>query len=261
MESRSAAFHIRHHSGRCLELRADQLVFGPFCRDHFKWDDGARLTHVPTGQCLVPLQNADGGQMSLTSSCSGTDTLFQYKRAWRSLKHLLTGKCMRPEKDGGSHENPSKAILSSHCQVENARFWFPAQVLYIIRQFSGLCLRRDSNEISIQLSDSHVCDRFLLLGTNRLMNYASKRCLTLEGHDLVLTSHCSTAKIFDMNINNNLFSDPSLGKCLQPKKGELFPGHGTSLVIDNCVDEDRQRFYFYDDKGKCGLSEALYLVC
>ncbi len=242
-------FHIRHFSGKCLELRRKKLIFSSICRHHFIWKRGAMLIHVPTGKCLAPLSSSDGGSVSLTSSCSGKEVLFQHKRKQHAIKHLMSGMCLQPKSNIEDPVENTELVISAHCEWKCSRFWFIPQVLYVIRHFSGLCWKYSEVDDLIKLVDSHVCDRFLQHNNYHLKHWRTGKCVVFKKSYLRLTADCSEpATSFYLDANNLLHQSQS--SCVRSNSWTAKTRPNALLLLHTCANEDAMRTYFYDDKRK-----------
>ncbi len=242
-------FHVRHYNGKCLEYRTDKLVFSSVCRDHFRWKGGARLVHVRTSKCLVPQSNPAGGRITLTSSCSGTDTIFQNKLRSNVIKHLMTGKCISPVNEAKDPADDTELVLRTGCDWSIDKFWLLPQVLYTIRHFGGLCWKYVDSDNLIRLRNTFVCDRFYQQDSKHLRHWRTGKCVIFKNSYLRLVPDCSSPDtIFYLDSKNLLHQTAT--RCVHPYGGYKYPGPGTRLVFGSCSDVDRIRTYFYDDKRK-----------
>ena len=247
----SSAFNIRHYGGKCAEFNENQdaLVFKSVCREQFRWDKGARLVHVPTNKCVVPVAKASGSSLGLTYNCSGTDTLLTHLAATGSIKHLLSGKCIQPKADTAEPADNTKLDISEDCSSIKTQFWFVKNTKYVIRHASGLCWVYSSSEDLMKLIDTFVCDRFEQANDKHLKHVATGKCVVYKNDAIRLISDCtSTASLFDLGTNNLLQQTTSL-LCAKPHSASS-PSSGDKLVLSPCSDQDHSRFYFHDEQSK-----------
>ncbi len=254
----SSTFHIRHHMGKCLELRANKLVYSSICRDHFRWKGGAKLIHVPTGKCLVPGGVIGGDSMPssrgvlLTNNCSGTDAIFQYKEKYHKIKHLMTELCLTPA-DGIGNDPPDNAglVLSSSCSVTKAKYWLVPQVLYVVRHFGGMCWKYNKAQSVIELMNTYVCDRFMQQNGKHLQHFATGKCVIPSGGYLRLTSDCSHPETnFDLD-GNSIMRQTTSNKCVSTGVNTVSQPAGADLqLMSHCQNADANKMRFFEEKSK-----------
>ena len=246
------SFYIRQNDGKCFEYEEalQEIVLKAVCREKFRWDSGARLIHVQTNKCLVPKANTDGSVLQLTDSCSGTDTLFQHLASTGSMKHLVSGKCIRPEANATKPAEKSKVVMWSDCSSQNTRLWLVRDAMYVIRHISGLCWVHSTAKNVFRLRKRYFCDRFRQVNSKQLEHVATGKCVTLTEvlNRFTLSDCASKTSAFDLDLNN-ILHETSAGKCVRGYGGSINPNPGTMVVLDGCLTEDRIKFYFYDDRS------------
>ncbi len=276
--SSSQTFHIRHHMGKCLEFRSNKIVYSSICRDHFKWKGGARLVHVPTGKCVVPdttISDDSFGDDSfgddsfgddflgddslsgsnqpliLTSSCSGTDSIFQYKGKNHTIKHLMTGKCLAPE-DSTANDPADNIglVLSPDCHANKAKYWLVPQVLYVIRHFGGFCWKYDKGQDVLEIVNTYVCDRFFQQNNKYLRHYATGKCVIFSNGYLRLTSNCSQPETSFNLDSNSILREVTSNKCVRTGHDRVNQPTGTDLQLLASCGGDAVKTRFFEEKSK-----------
>ena len=241
------SFYLHHYGEKCAvaDVTGNFLIFKSVCSDKFRWSEGARLIHVATKKCLVPAAVTDSSVVQLTGSCSGTDTLFQQLASPGSIKHLVSGKCIQPESFGAK----AKMVILSDCSAATTGFWLVREVMYVIKHFSGLCWNYIASENLIRMINTYVCDRFTQVNNNKLQHVATGKCVVFSTYFRLAECASSTALSFDLDADN-ILHETTTNLCVHVHLGALAPVSGTGVVLHNCGNEDRLRFYFYDERSK-----------
>ena len=259
----SKTYYIRHFYGKCVKYdEARQvLVYGRLCRQKFEWQGGARLIHIPTKKCVTVNATSDGSFLSLSSQCSGTNSLFQYDESNRVIRHLFTNKYFHPETGVAEPVNNTAIVLRSGCDVDTNKFYFRKRAYYIIRHFGGLCLVYNSGENLIRLMNPFACDRFEYVNNYHLRHVETGKCVIFSSSYMRLTDDCESQETIYI-LNQFSLLQQGASNCIHPLNGALHPPNGNLLHLysNGCADEDRLRFFFHDDKGILMPSLFVYLT-
>ena len=237
-------FYVRHLFGHCLgyDESSNTLLLNSACQDKFRWNGGARLFHILTNKCVLPMESE---RLGLSDQCSGTDSLFQYHRGTRVFKHMLSGKCFIPQAPVTSN---STMLLHFSCDLERNRFYLLPETHFIIRHFSMLCWTYKAN--IFMLSNTHICDRFKFENGGNLRHVKSGKCVVMGARYLELSTDCSsTTSVFQLT-DSSILQHPDSELCVHPHNGLANAPEGTRLILHGCYNEDRIRSYFYDDRCK-----------
>ena len=237
-------FYIRHFSGHCLGYNASRntLLLNSVCQDKFRWNAGARLFHIPTNKCVLPMESE---RLGLSHQCFGTASLIQYHRGTHVFNHMLSGKCFMPQ---APVVNNSTMLLHFSCNLERNRFYLLPEAHFIIRHFSMLCWIYKGN--IFQLSNTHVCDRFKFENGGNLRHVKSGKCVVRGAGFLELSADCSSTKSVFQLTDSSILQHPATKLCVHPSGGLANAPEGTPLLLYLCYNEDRIRSYFYDDRCK-----------
>ncbi|XP_065055685.1 uncharacterized protein LOC135684176 isoform X2 [Rhopilema esculentum] len=243
------AYYIRHYNGRCLEYDGIRqvLFYGRVCREKFEWQEGARLIHIPTKKCVSVNSTSDGTFLSLTSQCSGTSSLFQYDHNNRVISHRSSNKCLHPADEGADPIANTGVVLKTGCDKNTNKYYFRETVYFIIRHIGGLCWVYDLNHSIVRLSNKVACDRFEYVNDKLLRHVETGKCVIFSSSYIRLTDDCRSAQ--PMYGDEHSLLHYGVSQCVQPASVALSPPVNNELVLLNsCINEDRLRFYFYDDK-------------
>ena len=173
-------FYLRHHLGKCLAFDPSkgQLIFQTICSQKFRWESGARLIHVQTNKCMLPVSASDGSVVSISDECSGTGSLFQYNHHSKILQHLITGFYPQPG-SGTSDPAENETLVFKQESVFGAnRFYFVPVAYYVIRQLtSTFCWVFNKPNDRFELRNTYVCDRFEYVNSKHLRHVATGKCV------------------------------------------------------------------------------------
>ena len=251
----TTTFYIRHHYAKCLEYDTTRqiFVFTSICREKFRWSYGAKFIHLLTNKCLNLNSTADGSFLSLSSRCDSTSNLFQYDQSNRVIIHLISGKCLHPESGPDDPSSNTAVVIKSGCHHNTNKYYFRPNAYYIIRQFSGYCWVYESSSNYIKLKNPNVCDRFKYENDYHLRHVNTGKCVTYSNgspYYLILTDDCNSPKtIFKQNGYSNI--ELTTSYCVHPKSGLIKPPLNDHVVrYHTCGNNDKIRFYFYDERGK-----------
>ena len=243
-------FHIRHYHGKCIWFKAsvDLLLLRWQCKDKFRWQDGLRLVHVFTKKCIVADGNSDGSSLKLTTSCSGLNTAFQYDSTWHEIQHIESGKCIQPSGNDVNAAEGTNLVLGP-CHASNkSKFWFLAQILYVIRHWNQLCLNFHRDDGSLKFADDYQCTRFRFRPNGQLESFEAKKVLGVEDGVVKPVSVPNSNCCYHTQLSTlSTFDDT---KCLHPD-GTTDPKSGTTkLVLKSCENTNGYKFHLYDDRCK-----------
>eukprot|EP00112_Aurelia_sp_Birch-Aquarium-sp1_P004170 Seg1472.21 transcript_id=Seg1472.21/GoldUCD/mRNA.D3Y31 product="hypothetical protein" protein_id=Seg1472.21/GoldUCD/D3Y31 len=244
-------FHIRHYHGKCIWFTngTDLLELRWQCKDKFKWQDGLRLVHVFTKKCLVTDGNSDGSLLKLTTSCSGINSLFQYDSTWHEIQHSESRKCIQPSGNDVDAAEKTKLVLGP-CHTSNkSKFWFLAQILYVIRHWNQLCLNFYRDDGSLKFEDNYRCARFRFRLDGQLESFEAKKVLGVENGVVkplsLPNSNCCT------HTEHSTLSTFDGTKCLHPGGTTTPKSKQTKVVFQSCGTTNGYKFHLYDDRCKC----------
>ena len=253
----SKTYYIRHFEGKCLEYDEVRqvLVYGKLCREKFEWQDGVRLFHMPTRQCITVNATSDGSFLSLSSQCSETNTLFQYDESNRVIRHLFSNKCLHPETGDADPAINTAIVLKVGCEENINKFYFRKKAYYIIRHFGGLCWVYNSGENLIKLMNPFACDRFEYVNNYHLRHVETGKCVIFSSSYMRLTDDCESPETI-YKLNQFSLLQHGSTSCIHPAGGALYPPNGNFLLLkrNGCFNEDRLRFSLFDDKGESFLT-------
>ena len=257
------AFYIRHFHGKCLEYdEARQVLFYvKICREKFQWQGGARLIHIPTNKCITVNATSDGSFVSLSSQCSGTNSLFKYDENTRVIRHLFSNKCLHPETGDADPAINTAIVLKTGCNENINKFYFRKKAYYIIRHFGGLCWVYNSGENLIKLMNPLACDRFEYVNNYHLRHVETGKCVIFSSSYMRLTDDCESPEtIYKLNQFSLLQNGST--SCIHPSNGAISPPNGDLLILfgNGCANQFRLRFFFHDDKGIVMPSLFVYLT-
>ena len=253
--AQTTTFYLRHYFAKCLQYDTTRqvFVFTSICREKFQWSTGAKFLHVPTNQCLNVNSTTDGSFLGLSSNCDSTSDLFQYDQRNRVIIHLNSGKCLHPQTGSSNPSANTAVVIKSGCNLDTNKYYFRPNAFYIIRHFSGYCWVFDSSTNYIKLRNPNVCDRFHYENDYHLRHVNTGKCVTYDDaspYYLRLTDDCDSFKtVFKQNAYSNIELEP--GYCVHPLTGLLQPPFNDHVVryFPGCADDDRLRFYFYNERG------------
>lgn len=252
----TTATYLRHYFGKCLEFDAAReiFIFTSICREKFHFSAGAKFLHMPTKKCLFVSSTSDGSYISLSNQCNATGNLFQYDERNKVIIHLMSGKCLCPEGNSDDPSDNTPVVIKPGCEKNANKYYFRPNAYYIIRHFSGYCWVYVASEDAIKLRSSMPCDRFYYENNYHLKHANTGKCVTYHSSSpyyLKLQDDCTSATtIFKQNAFSGIqLSSPSY--CVHPKSGILKPPSDDNLVrYPSCGDEDKIKFYFYDERGE-----------
>ena len=261
-ESYDGTCYLRNFFGKCLEYNANRqvFVFTTICREKFQWSSGAMIVHIPTAKCLSVNSTADGSFLALANRCSEASNLFQYDEYNHTIIHLISGKCLHPERRDSPSSNEA-VIIKSNCSLNTNKYWFRPTAHYIIRHSSGLCWSYNDASMQIELQKTQ-CDRFEYENDYRLKHVNSGKCVwETDSHHLNLTVDCkSVTTEYKLNEFNNIKT--SADRCIHLLNNQENPLNEPLVSNSSCSDANHLQFHFYDERGmKNRKYKTIYSLC